>query len=335
MSGLKMGFIGHGGITGSHRSGYNTLNNEGFPISIDAVCDIRPEKLENIGEARAYGSIQDFFDGEEGKLDFVDICLPTFLHADTAIEAMERGFHVLVEKPMALTYEDCVRMCETAKHTGKTLMVAQCCRFGNFATAARDYIKKGIFGKPKTACLKRDGGTPRWSWNDWFLKEELSGGAILDLHVHDVDMMQDFFGIPEAVSSGASRIIPGDGPDIISTNYYYSNGLFTHSTSDWTTENNMYYGSLGRIDFEGGYIISASFAGQYVFAAVPSKGDIIELNTVYAPNDFYTEEIRYFTRCIKEGLPVDMCTPESSAHSIRIALAEKESAERGGERITL
>ena len=332
---LKMGFIGHGGITGSHHNAYKKLDNEGFKVSVDAVCDLRTEMMQNVGSARCYTDIKEFFDAEQGKLDFVDICLPTYLHADVTIEAMERGFNVLVEKPMALSFEECVRMCEAAKRTEKTLMVAQCCRFDAFAEAARDYIAKETFGKVKTACLKRDGGTPRWGWNNWFLKEELSGGAILDLHVHDVDLMQDLVGMPEALSSGANRIIPGDGPDIISTNYYYKSGLFTHTTSDWTTENNAYYGRLSRIDFDTGYIIDASFGEHRAFVAVAANGEKTDLNTIFPPRDAYYEEIKYFTHCIKNGLPVDRCTPESTAQSIRIALAEKESAEKSGERIVL
>ena len=331
---LKMGFIGQGGITGAHYPGYKKLIADG-KVSIEAVADIRPEMLNKYDAPHKYGDYKELIEAEVGKLDFVDICLPTFLHPDAAIRSMEAGFNVIVEKPMALSYEECVRMCETAKRTGKTLMVAQCCRFEAFADAARWYLESGEFGDLKTLCFKRDGGTPRWAWENWFLKEELSGGAILDLHVHDVDLMNSLLGMPKCLSAGASRIIEGDGPDIISSNYYYENGLFTHITADWTTGNNQCYGRVYRMDFMKGHILQASFLGQKVFAAFPAEGGRIDLDERFPHVDMYYEEIKYFTECIAKGEPVSRCLPETTAESIRIALSEKKSASLDGERIYL
>ena len=337
---LKVGFIGQGSITTTHSRGYETLEAEGI-VTVDAVADIRPEmlnkheKLKNAPNVRKYGDYNELLEAEVGKLDYVDIALPTFLHGKAAIRAMELGYHVIVEKPMALSYEECVEMCEAAKRYGKKLMVAQCCRFEAFADAVRDYMKSGELGALKTATFKRDGGTPTWGWENWFLKEELSGGAILDLHVHDVDLMQDLFGVPMALSSGASRIIPGDGPDLVCTNYYYKDGFFAHTTTDWTTGNNRCYGRVYRVDFEKGHIFQGSMMGQSVFALFMADGKVIELGEKYPAKDMYTAEIRYFADCVANDKPVTRCTPESTADSIRIALTEKLSAEKQGERLFL
>ncbi len=337
---LKVGLIGQGSITGAHYPGYKKMEAEGL-IQIQAVCDIRPEVLtkhqamQNGAEIRTYGDYHELIAAEAENLDFVDIALPTFLHPDAAITAMEAGLNVIVEKPMALSYEECVRMCECAKRTGKKLMVAQCCRFEAFAEAARYYIESGELGRVKTACFKRDGGTPRWAWNNWFVKEELSGGALLDLHVHDVDLLHDLFGMPESVSSGAATIIEGDGPDILSTNYYYSNGLFTHSTGDWTTDNNQCYGRVYRIDFEKGHLMQASMMGQKVNALFMASGEVIQLEDKFPSRDMYEMELRYFVDCVANDKPVERCSPESTADSIRIALSEKLSAKKNGERVYL
>ncbi|MBQ3592458.1 MAG: gfo/Idh/MocA family oxidoreductase, partial [Clostridia bacterium] len=76
---LRMGFIGQGGITSVHYAGYRNLNAEGFEISIDAIADIRPEMLEKHDAPHKYADYNELLEAEVGKLDFVDICLPTFL----------------------------------------------------------------------------------------------------------------------------------------------------------------------------------------------------------------------------------------------------------------
>ena len=332
---LKIGIIGCGGISVVHIGAYDKLKSEGYDVSIEAYCDVQQSQLDKFGDARKYLGIDDFMAGEKGKLDIVNICLPTFLHCSTAVKALENGFNVIIEKPMALSYEECLKMCETAKRTGKLFMVAQCVRWSNIVQAAKKYMAEGTFGKVKTACFKRDGGLPRWGWNDWFTKEEMSGGAILDMHVHDVDALHYLFGMPESVSCGASKINPGVGYDIVSTNYYYKNGLFTHSTTDWTTDNNIYYNNGMRVDFEKGYLISASFGGQYIFRAMGTDGSSVDLIPEYGGDDFYYKEVKYFVDCLLAGKPVTECLPETTAESIRIALTEKLSASKNGERIYL
>lgn len=332
---LKIGFIGHGSITSAHHGGINQLIDEGYELSAEAYCDIRESQLQNLGTARVYTEIDEFIAKEKGKLDIADICLPTCLHCSTAVKALNSGFHVLVEKPMALSYEDCILMCEAAKKNNRYLMVAQCVRFSDFIQTAKKYIEDKTFGAVKTACFKRNGGTPRWGWNDWFIKEEMSGGALLDMHVHDVDALNYLFGIPEAVSSGAAKIIPGDGYGIVVTNYYYKNGLFTHSTTDWTSDHDVYSNRSMRVDFDKGYIISAGFGDCFVFRAVNNvTGEVTELSPAKPTSDYY-KEIKYFTDCILSGKPVAECLPESTAESIRIALTEGVSASKNGARMVL
>jgi len=331
---LKIGIIGLGGISVVHIDAYNQLKNEGYRVSLEAGCDIRQAQLEGFCGERKYQKIDEFMEAEKGRLDVVNICLPTFLHCETTIKALECGFHVVVEKPMALSYEDCVKMCEAAKRANKLLMVAQCVRFSDFIQSVRRYMNDGTFGPVKTACFKRDGGPPRWGWENWFLKKEMAGGALLDLHVHDVDALQYLFGMPESVSSGAAEIIPGDGYDIVSTNYYYPNGFFAHSTGDWTMDNNIYYNRLMRVDFERGYIIEAYFGDRGVFRAMGTDGSATELSPANPKSDYY-KEIKYFIDCLHSGSPVSECPPESSAQSIRIALTEAMSAGKNGERLYL
>jgi len=241
---------------------------------------------------------------------------------------------VLVEKPMALNAEDAKAMCAAAKRTGKTLMVAQCLRFSDEVAAIRKYVDEGIFGKVKTVDVRRDFGGGVSCGRTWFYVESLSGGAILDVHVHDIDWMQYVFGMPAAVSSGAKKFYPQSGYDIVSTQYYYEDGTFAHCSGEWTTSHNDYANVQQMVKFENGFLLHTSFAGMNVFRAVAADGTVTEL-APEKPHDMYTEEIRYFIECIAAGKPVSRCLPESTAESVRIARAEIASADLNGQQIRL
>ena len=110
------------------------LKEEGKDIELVAICDVRPEMLEKNDGQRLYTDVDEML-VKESDADFVDICTPTYLHTELAIKCMKAGFHVLCEKPMALTYEDCEKMIAVSKETGKRLMIARCTlrlRLGRF-----------------------------------------------------------------------------------------------------------------------------------------------------------------------------------------------------------
>ena len=135
------------------------------------------------------------------QLDAVSIASPTFMHNLQSIEALEAGLHVFCEKPMALNSVDCQRMSEAAQQSGKTLQVGHCIRFWPEYVEAKEIIDSQKYGKVMAATFQRLSLTPTWSWDNCFLDGKRSGGAMLDLHIHDTDYVQYVFGMPKAVFS--------------------------------------------------------------------------------------------------------------------------------------
>ena len=149
-------------------------------------------------------------------VDALSITLPTFLHADTTVKALEAGVHVLCEKPMALDVADCDRMAAAARSAGRVLQIGHCIRFWPEYVVTRQLIQGGLYGRPIAASFRRFTAMPAWSPDSWFADEKRSGGQPLDLHIHDTDYIHHVFGLPAAVSSVA------DGPQTyISTQYHY------------------------------------------------------------------------------------------------------------------
>ena len=120
---LKIALVGVGGISGAHIPAWDEMEN----AELVALCDIRPERMEQYENKKHYTDFDEMLDNEE--IDILDICLPTYLHAEYAIKAMERGIHVISEKPISMNADDIDRVYETAKKNNVKFMVAQVLRF--------------------------------------------------------------------------------------------------------------------------------------------------------------------------------------------------------------
>ena len=331
---MKIGLLGLGQMGSWHREIYKKLEKEDPEICLEAVCDLLPEHIERDTSVRAYHDIDEFLKSESSRLDYIDICLPTDLHAETSIKAMKMGLHVLCEKPMALNYEDAVMMCNTAKHYNRTLMVAQCMRFNPYMTIMERYIRSKEIGTLKSASFTRFQGVNKGT-SGWFLKHERSGGVLVDLHVHDADLVQFFFGMPKAVSVVARNLLPGSAYDCLSVHYLYDNGFYVRGACDWTLNNNHFESRTFRVNFSEGYLFNdRGDAGRNAFYLVREDGTEKDL-TGQLDGEECESEIRYLIQCLKERKPVLRCTPESTAETIRLVMAEKASADKLGEKVFL
>ena len=154
----------------------------------------------------------------EPGVEAVSITLPTFLHPEYTLAALAAGKHVLVEKPMALTVEACDTMIEAAQRADRILMVAHVLRFWPEYQALVELVHSGELGRPLTATAARLCPPPTWS--PWFQDPALSGGEVLDLHIHDLDVLNWLFGQPQRLTSLGQRS-PHGSWDAILTNIEY------------------------------------------------------------------------------------------------------------------
>lgn len=340
---LKVGLVGIGFMGRGHLDQYLRLAGEGFGIELVALCDVDAKKFEGIfvggnmgdlGQSKydfskyhLYTNFDEMIAKEE--LDYVDIALPTFLHCHYTVKALNAKINVLCEKPMAINPEQCRMMTDAAKATGKQLMIAQCLRFWPAYEVLKEYIDGEKLGKPVFLSFYRGGGTPMWSYENWLLDEVRAGGCLLDQHVHDVDMINWLFGEPEAVSSLGRNVFPGAGFDAVTTHYRYD-GFIVNAQDDWSMNGDVPFKMTYRASFERGTIIFED--GKAII--YPTEGGKIEADNKNREDGYY-REIKYFANAIINGEPIETATPESTGATIRIATAERESARRNGEWVSL
>ncbi len=324
---LKVGIAGLGGMGRVHAARYAQLPD----VQVVAVADIDPERLEasssitiNLGDTSkqlGLDQVQRYPDAatliREAQVDVVDICLPSDLHAETACQAMEAGHHVLCEKPMALNVEDADRMIAVAQETGRLLMVAQVLRFWPEYVALRATIEEGTYGALRSLNMWRMGGRPGWSPDNWFLDPSRSGGAILDLHIHDVDWVQATLGWPDDLWVSARQTAVAKTYDVIHALFSYRDGPQVHMHAGWAS---------AQIPFVAGY--EAWFDRAFVrFAngdlqvfADPER--VAPQPLAYESGDGYLNEIAYFLDCVAHDRPPMRCMPESTRDSIALIEAE-------------
>ncbi|MBE6651257.1 MAG: Gfo/Idh/MocA family oxidoreductase [Ruminococcaceae bacterium] len=326
---LKIGLLGRGSISYAHTKAYEKIEN----AKIVACCDIRPEQLDDIKDARKYTDIDTFLAEEAGKLDYVDICLPTYLHAEVSIKAMRAGFNVLCEKPMAINSKKAEEMMQVSEETGKRLMIAHCSRFIGATRIMKEEILKGEMGKVRNAEYFRQGGSrDPMGYKNWFRDETLSGGALLDLQIHDIDVIRGLMGMPNEVCVVGANVIPsGNGYDEASSLLIYDN-MHVFVKVDWAIEKNLYDFRVTRINFDNGYMFLDRTNNRTTFTKVDQNGNVTDL-TDKIDTDMYYNEIVYYIDCLVNNKPFDLCPVNESIDAVRIVEAQKRSADLRGEKV--
>ncbi|MBE3598870.1 MAG: Gfo/Idh/MocA family oxidoreductase [Limnochordaceae bacterium] len=139
-------------------------------------------------------------------VDVVDVCLPTFLHAQAVEGAARHGRHVFCEKPLALRAEDAERAARACEDAGVKLQVGFCRRFDNGWLAAAEVIRSGALGRPVVwRHATGTSGAPQ----PWFFDRELGGGPFVDGAIHWYDFGRFLFGEVESVQAATRIMRPG------------------------------------------------------------------------------------------------------------------------------
>jgi len=327
----KVGIAGYGFMGRFHHAAYAKV----APEAVRAVFDVDPGVFEkkategNIGVAEAdLTGVEKFtdFDAFLKAVEVVDICTPTPFHLDLVEKAFAAGKHVLLEKPMALSLEDCEKMLLRAEKAGTTFMVAHCVRFWPGYDTLIDAARDGRWGKLLSVTFGRIGGCAFWS--PWFLSEERSGGAVLDLLVHDFDLCRVLGGMPEAVDATGSVEALGEGTGVNYVNAVVrGTGPEAPSLSvvgGWIPSETFPFSMNYIAQFENA-TLKFGGDGEHPLLLYPRSGDPqpVEL----ASGDGYEAEIRYYLSVVG-GRP-ERCLPEESRDSVAIALAARESVLTG------
>lgn len=292
---LKVGLIGCGGISGVHIPVWEKMEE----AELVAVCDIRPEQMSFHAQKNCYTDFEEMLNNEE--LDILDICLPTYLHKEHAIKAMNRGIHVICEKPICLDKESIDEIYTTAKNNNVRFMVAHVLRFWPEYEKLKEVYDNGTYGKLLSGSVFRLGNAPYWTWDNWMQDEKRSGLVPFDLHIHDLDFVVYAFGTPNKMHAFRSKM---PDQDYISAVYEYD-GFYINGESSWYagsypfTSGFRFQFEKAVVAYENGTLIAYEKGDKKVelMSVGNEASGVINLPATFA----YENEIRYFTDCVING----------------------------------
>lgn len=200
---IRVAIVGTGNISASHIQGYLTFPDR---VKIVALVDIYPEKAEE--KKRIHGMDADVYDDHlkilgRDDIDLIDVCTPPYVHAQIAIHALNAGKHVLVEKPMAASLEECDAMIAAAEKNGKLLSVVAQNRFQNAVMNLKKTIDSGLAGEVVHAQVDSFWWRGHCYYDLWWRGtwEKEGGGCTLNHAVHHIDMLGWMMGLPEEIQA--------------------------------------------------------------------------------------------------------------------------------------
>lgn len=190
---MNIGLVGLGFMGKTHLRAYQQMEN----VQVRAICITskgRDLKIEAPFDGIFVSEYEHLLRRKD--IDVVDICLPTFLHEEAIIQAARAGKHIFCEKPLALSVQSAERIINEVKRHDVKLFVGHVLRFWPEYEKVKAYSKSNL-KNIEIVHAKRLGQLP--SWSSWFQYPEKSGGALFDLHIHDIDFAVYLLGKVEKV----------------------------------------------------------------------------------------------------------------------------------------
>ena len=196
---MKVSILGCGRIGTRHASHVRALG------TLTGVCDLDQSALEPAvagSGAKMYSNLEDMLADQKGKTDLVSVCTPNGLHAEHTIRSLESGFHVLCEKPMALSSSDCGDMIQAAERSNRRLFVVKQNRFNPPVVALKALIDEGRLGTIQSVQMNCF-----WNRNanyydsPWKGTKLLDGGTLYTQFSHFIDLLYWLFGDVDCIST--------------------------------------------------------------------------------------------------------------------------------------
>lgn len=333
---IRVGIVGLGFMGVTHYNAYQKVPG----VQVVALAEEDPVRRSgdwrNVGgnfggggakvdlkDTRTYETHQELA-ADEG-VDLIDVCLPTPFHRKTVLCGLKAGKHVITEKPLALNLKEADKMLKAAKKAGKHLFVAQVLRyFPEYRYLKRAHEEK-TFGKLIAANFRRTIARPDWAPDSWYSDPKKTGGAALDLHIHDADFVLHLLGGPKSVHS---RGVP-DGQ-----------GTFDYLTNQYS------YGKKGPVvTTEGGIIATAALPFEQSFEAYFEEGTLFYNSTTcpitlykadgkktrprLSREDGFVAELKAATLPLRRGEEPTELLASSARDSLALCFAEQDSARSG------
>jgi predicted dehydrogenase len=310
MEKIRVGVVGVGALGQHHARVYASLPE----AELVGVVDSFPGRADGIAAplgTKVFSKYSDLFD----KVDAVSIATPTTLHAEIGAQFLKEGIHVLVEKPIAHTLEDADRLIQAAKESGRVLQIGHLERFNPAVIRLREIVRKPRFFEAHRMGL--------------FSPRSLDIDVILDLMIHDLDIISLLVPSPVAQVSAVGIAILSNRIDIANTRIQFADGCVANVTASRVSMEKIRKLRL----FQKQEYISLDFTRQdlSIFSLNHKTGtgipEIAGQKITPEKKEPLQLELRSFLGATQERNPVE-CTGEEGRRALALAVQILEQAEK-------
>jgi predicted dehydrogenase len=334
---VNVAVVGLGFMGVTHLKAYLKLKN----VRIAAICDAvrlpengdfstisgnfstgEPLKLD-VTQVKATKDLNELL--ADPAIDLIDLCVPTPTHVKLATLALRSGKHVVCEKPLARTSAQAREILAVAQQSRGYFIPAMCMRFWPGWSWLKTAIERETYGKVKAARFRRVGEPPAWGREAYF-NGAASGGALLDLHIHDVDFVQYLFGRPKAVYAQGFTHYSG-AIDHVVAQYTVANGASVSAEGSWMMSDGFGFNMAYTVIFEratADYDLARGAEALKLFEQ--GKGARV---VAPEPGDGYIGELGYMADCIEQRRPPTRVTGQDGLSAVEICEAEDQSIRTG------
>ena len=289
-----------------------------------------PGRMMDLAGVARYAKLEDLL--ADPQIDVVDVCLPPSWHAGVAVDALKAGKHVFCEKPIALEMADADRMVKTAAKADRLLMIGHVLPFFPEYHFARNAIASGKFGKLIGGAFKRIISDPVWLHD--FYNPAVTGGPMVDLHIHDAHFIRLTCGMPKTVHTvGRMR---GQVAELFQTQFLFDDPEMVVTAASGAI---MQQGRLFTHAFEI-YLQRATLLFDYATLATgPSLNMPLTVLTDAGrvlrpklgsgdPLDGFVAELTEVVRAVKSGEPSDLLDGRLARDALLLCQRQTASLEK-------
>lgn len=284
---ISFGLIGCGRIAQRHAEHISSK------AKLVAVCDVIPAKANELAakyNAKAYYSVDEMLQ-QEKQMEVVSVCSPNGLHAAHSIQSLNAGFHVLCEKPLALTVQDCGEMIQAAERANKRLFAIKQNRFNPPVAAVKQMLNEGKLGKIYSVQLNCFWNrNEEYYKNSWKGTKDLDGGTLYTQFSHFIDLLYWMIGDVKNVQAFTGNyahkgIIEFEDTGVVILEFY--NGVigtinYTVNSFQKNMEGSLtLFGEKGTVKIGGQYLNELEYQSIEVY-------EIKELPEGNKPNNYGT-----------------------------------------------
>ncbi len=333
-SSINVGIVGLGFMAATHIKAYHQISD----ARIRTICNPSGRCLDgdltkvggNIGandpvkldmtQVKATKNYEDLLN--DPQIDLIDICAPTLQHPDLFRQALAAGKHVICEKPLARNAAAAREMVKLAQSAKTFAIPAMCMRFWPGWVWLKNAITQNTYGKVYSARFRRVAEPPGWG-KKHFADGTQSGGALLDLHIHDIDFINYCFGRPKKVFATGYTKYTG-AIDHVVAQFEVISGAMVQAEGAWAMAPGFGFSMGYTVNFENA-------TADYDLARAPDN-----LLKLYQPGkpaetvkcegaDGYVGELNHIIQSIQTGKPPTVVTMEDGLASVEVCEAEERS----------